>query len=172
MGVTFTVSTGSTGVEFRYCKLPNFKLLSEALQYELKAHINPNINYKGAWSWKSGGNREPGNYGGSKWRYLNKTQVAALLRQHDAEKAASEKEKLINEIRGEISTMMREPNQGAAIAGSAARRVNPASVGAASAANYTDAVKNAVAEATDAAIINKFGSKFAAIGSKSKKNTG
>ena len=78
----------------------------------------------------------------------------------------------MNEIRGEIFAMMHHPNQGAAISGSAARCVNLASVGAASAANSTDAVENAAAEATDAAIINKFGSKFAAIGSKSKKTTG
>ena len=78
----------------------------------------------------------------------------------------------MNEIRGEISAMMHQPNQGAAIADSAARRVNLAAVGEASAAKSADAVENAAVEATDAAIINKFGSKFAAIGSKSKKTTG
>ena len=50
--------------------------------------------------------------------------------------------------------------------------VKPTEVRAASAANSVDAVDNTVAEASAAAIINKFGSKFAAIGSKSKKNTG
>ena len=49
-GVTFKVSKGSTGVEFRYYKLLEFKLMSEAQQNELKAHKNANGNYKGAWS--------------------------------------------------------------------------------------------------------------------------
>ena len=68
--------------------------------------------------------------------------------------------------------MMRQPNQGAAISGSAARRINPAAVGAASAAKSADAVDNAADEAAAAAIIDKFRSKFSAIGSKSKNNTG
>ena len=62
----------------------------------------------------------------------------------------------MNEIRGEISSMMRQPNQGATIAGSAARRVKTATVGAASAANAEDAEENAAAEAAAAAIIDKF----------------
>ena len=173
-GVKFKVSKGSTGVELRYYKLPEFKLLLEAQEDELKAHINSNGNYKGAWSGKSGGKHEPGNYGGSKGRYLNKAQVDVLLREHDAEKekAETEKEEIMNEIRGEISAMMRQPNKGTAISGSAARSVNPAEVGAASAANAADAEDNAAAEAAAAAIIDKFGSKFSAIGSKSKKATG
>ena len=64
--VTFKVIKLSTGVELLYYKLPEFKLLSEAEQDKLKAHRNTNGNYKGAWSGKSGGNQEPGNYGGSK----------------------------------------------------------------------------------------------------------
>ena len=83
----------------------------------------------------------------------------------------AEKEELINEIRVEISAMMRHPNHGAAIAGSSARRVKPTSVGAASTANTADSEDNAAAKASAAAIINKFGSKFSAIGSKSKKTT-
>ena len=79
-GVALKVSKGSTGVEFCYYKLPNFKLLSEAKQDELKAHRNSNGNYKCAWSGKYGGNQEPENHGGSKGRHLNKAQVAALLR--------------------------------------------------------------------------------------------
>ena len=68
--------------------------------------------------------------------------------------------------------MMRLPNQGAAIAGSAARRVKPEAVGAASAANAAYAEYNATSEAAAATIIDKFESEFAAIGSRSKKNTG
>ena len=67
--------------------------------------------------------------------------------------------------------MMRQPNQSAAIYVSSARRVKPEAVGAASAANPADAEDNAAAEAADAAIIDKFGSKFSSIGSKSKKTT-
>ena len=146
----------------------------EAQQDELKAHINANGNYKGTWSGNSGGNQDPGNYDGSKGRYLNKAQVAALLREHDSEKekATTEKEELMNEIRGEITTMMSQPNQGAEISGSASRRVNPEAVGAASATNAADAEDNAAAEASAAAIIDKFGSKFAVIESKSKNATG
>ena len=92
-GVTFKVSKGSTGVEFRYYKLPKFKLLSKAQQDELKAHRNSNGSYKGAWSGKSSGNQDPGNNGGSKWKYLNKAQVADLLREHDAEKEKAVAEK-------------------------------------------------------------------------------
>ena len=77
----------------------------------------------------------------------------------------------MNKIRGEISALMHQPNQGAAISGSSARRVKPEAGGAASAANPGDAENNAAAEATDAAIIDKFGSKFSSIGSKSKKTT-
>ena len=77
----------------------------------------------------------------------------------------------MNEIRGEISGMMRQPNQGDAISGSSVRRVKPAAVGAASTANAADDEDNAAAEAAAAAIIDKFGSKFATIGSKSKKAT-
>ena len=84
----------------------------------------------------------------------------------------TDKEELMNEIRGEISAMMRKPNQGAVISGSAARRIKPSAVGAASAANASYADDNAAAETAAAAIIDKFGSKFAAIGSKSKKATG
>ena len=68
--------------------------------------------------------------------------------------------------------MMRHPNQGASISGSDARRVNPSEFGSASAANATDAEDNAAAEAAVAAIIDKFGSKFSAIGYKCKKTTG
>ena len=68
--------------------------------------------------------------------------------------------------------MMRHPNQGAVISGSDARRVKPASVGAASAANAADAEDNAAAEAAAAAIIDKFESKFAAIVSKRNNATG
>ena len=68
--------------------------------------------------------------------------------------------------------MIRHPNQCPAIDGYAVRRVNPEAVGAASATNAADAEDNAAAEAAAAAIIDKFGSKFAAIGSKSKKATG
>ena len=78
----------------------------------------------------------------------------------------------MNVIRGEISAMMRQPNQGAAISGSASRRVKPVAVGEASAANAVDAEDNATAEASAAAIINKSGSKFSAIRSKSKNTTG
>ena len=173
-GVTFKSSKGITGVELCYYKITEFKLLSEAQKNELKAYRNANGNYKGAWSGKYGGNQEPVNNGGKKGRYLNRAQVAVLLREHDSEKekAVIETEELMNETRREISAMMRQPNQGAAIAGSVARFVKPTEVRAASAANSVDAVDNTVAEASAAAIINKFGSKFAAIGSKSKKNTG
>ena len=52
--------------------------------------------------------------------------------------------------------MMRQPNQGAAIAGYAARRVKLAAVGTASADNAADAEDNASAEDAAAAIIDKF----------------
>ena len=52
--------------------------------------------------------------------------------------------------------MMCQPNKGAVIYGSAARRVKPSTVGAASAANAEDAEENAAAEAAAAAIIDKF----------------
>ena len=68
--------------------------------------------------------------------------------------------------------MMRQPNQGAAISGSAARRVKPAAVGAASTAKAVDSEDNSAADAAAAAIIDKFGYKFATIGSKRKKATG
>ena len=68
--------------------------------------------------------------------------------------------------------MVRHPNRGAAISGSDARHVRPAAVGAASGANSANALDNAAVEAAAPAIIDKFGSKFAAIGSKSKKTTG
>ena len=78
----------------------------------------------------------------------------------------------MNVIRGEISTIILQPNQGAAISGSVASRVKPAAVGAAFTANAADAEDNVEAEAAAAAIINKFGSKIAVIGSKSKNATG
>ena len=68
--------------------------------------------------------------------------------------------------------MMRHTNQGAAIYGSVARRFNLEAVGAASATNAADAEDNTASETASAAIIDKFGSKFAAIGSKSKNTTG
>ena len=77
----------------------------------------------------------------------------------------------MNEIRGEISAMMRQPNQGDAIDGSVSRRVDPAAVGVESAANSVDSVDNAAAEDAAASIINTFGSKFSVIGSKSKMTT-
>ena len=83
-GVTFKSSKGITGVELCYYKITEFKLLSEAQKNELKAYRNANGNYKGAWSGKYGGNQETGKYSGSKGRYLNKAQVAALLINHDA----------------------------------------------------------------------------------------
>ena len=43
-GVTFNVSKLITGVEFLYYKLPEFKILSEEQQNELKAHRNANGN--------------------------------------------------------------------------------------------------------------------------------
>ena len=55
-GVRFKVSKVSTGVKFLYYKLPEFKLLSEEQQNELKAHRNSNGNYKVAWSGKYVGN--------------------------------------------------------------------------------------------------------------------
>ena len=57
----------------------------------------------------------------------------------------------MNEIIGEITAMMRQPNQGAEIAGSASRRVNPAAVRSASAANDASAEDNAAAESAAAA---------------------
>ena len=51
------VSKGRTVVEFCYYKLPEFKLLSEEQQNELKAHRKSNGNYKVAWSGKSVGNQ-------------------------------------------------------------------------------------------------------------------
>ena len=68
--------------------------------------------------------------------------------------------------------MMRHPNQGAAVSGSAASRIKPAAVGAVSASNSANALGNAAVEAAAAAIIDKFGYKFATIGSKRKKATG
>ena len=68
--------------------------------------------------------------------------------------------------------MIRHPNQCTAIDGYAVRRVNPEAVGAASAANAADAEDNAAAEAAAPAIIDKFGSKFAVLGSNSMKTTG
>ena len=68
--------------------------------------------------------------------------------------------------------MMLQPNQGATISGSDARRVRPSAVGAASGANSANALDNAAVEAAAPAIIDKFGSKFSAIRSKSKKTTG
>ena len=67
---------------------------------------------------------------------------------------------------------MCQPNQGSAISGSSLMRVKTAAVEEVSAANAAYAGDNDVAESAPAAIIDKFGSKFAAIGSKRKKTTG
>ena len=69
----------------------------------------------------------------------------------------------MNEIRGEISAMMRQPNQGDAIDGSVSRRVDPAAVGVESAANSVDAVDNDAAEAAAAASAAALSSSSAAL---------
>ena len=88
---SFKVSTGSTGVEFRYYTLPEFKKLTIPQKKELSAHRAANGNYVGSWTGKAGGTKTPvANDGGKKNRgknaYITKAQIASLLTEHDAQK--------------------------------------------------------------------------------------
>ena len=103
-----------------------------------------------------------------------------MLKEHDAnkERASGQKVELINEIRYQISAMMFEQGKGATVAETAAG--DPASIidrvrealgsTAATVDDDTEVSKadDTNAEAAAEALILKFGSKFANVGSRSK----
>ena len=106
--------------------------------------------------------------------------MASLLKENDAnkERGSDQKVELINEIRSQISDMMSEQSKGATVAATAAGapvsiigRVRLA-VGSTAAAVDADTevykADNTNAEAAAEAVLLKFGSKFANVGSKSK----
>ena len=103
-----------------------------------------------------------------------------MTKENDAnkERASDQKVELINEIRSQISAMISEQGKGATVAASASGapvsingRVR-AAVGSTAAAIDADTevskADDTNAEATTEALLSKFGSKFANVGSKSK----
>ena len=105
---------------------------------------------------------------------MTQAQVASLLTEHDAqkEKKANEKEDTLNEMRAEFSAVLQSRGSGATVAGSVAGRgIKRASVGevtAVAADAKEGIIEEASAEAAADALMEKFGAKFANLGSKSK----
>ena len=101
---------------------------------------------------------------------MTEAQVASLLKDHDAQKEEKdhEKEELMKEIRVVASAIVRPPCQGATVASSAVRQVKPASVGGSTTA-ATGTYDRGTDEAAIDFLVEKFGSRFANISSKTKR---
>ena len=149
----FKSTFGTTGVEFRFYKTPEFNNLTDDQNDELRAHRKANGNYKGTWTGKERTNT--GNNFGC-------AQVAAMIKSNEVDKVKESTERdaikasLMEEFRSIISSQMVE---------APAKRLKTAGakVAAATSTNDTD-----VAERCASALLEK----FANMGSKAPSKTG